>query len=129
MNELLNLAVKAHGGLERWNKVTSVKVSASIAGAIWYLKREAKGALQLPNRIIIPPLTRMRADVANAPERCRAIEKRNVDAIAFGRLFIANPDLVERIREDQPLNPLDRSTFYGGGSHGYTDYLVHQVAA
>ncbi len=58
-----------------------------------------------------------------------AIEKKQVDAIAFGRLFIANPDLVERIQKDQPLNPPDRCTFYGGGSHGYTDYLVHQVAA
>jgi len=38
MNELLSLAVKAHGGLDRWNKVKSVKVSASITGAIWFLK-------------------------------------------------------------------------------------------
>jgi hypothetical protein len=38
MNELLNLAVKAHGGLERWNKVKSIKVAASITGAIWYVK-------------------------------------------------------------------------------------------
>ncbi|MEH1927026.1 hypothetical protein [Nostoc sp.] len=38
MNELLNLAVKAHGGLERWNKVKSVKVAASITGAIWFVK-------------------------------------------------------------------------------------------
>jgi len=51
-----------------------------------------------------------------------AIEKNHADAIAFGRLFIANPDLVNRIKESQPLNPYDRSTFYGGGEHGYTDY-------
>ncbi len=38
MNELLNLAVKSHGGLERWNKVKSVKVAASITGAIWFVK-------------------------------------------------------------------------------------------
>src|SRR5271169_6148338 len=38
MNELLNLAVKAHGGLERWNKVKSVRVAASITGAIWFVK-------------------------------------------------------------------------------------------
>ena len=38
MNELLNLAVKAHGGLERWSKVKSVKVAASITGAIWFVK-------------------------------------------------------------------------------------------
>jgi N-ethylmaleimide reductase len=44
------------------------------------------------------------------------------DAIAFGRLFIANPDLVERIAQDRSLNAYDRSTFYGGGERGYTDY-------
>src|SRR5271170_3476048 len=37
-NELLDLAVKAHGGLDRWNKVKAVKVAASITGAIWYVK-------------------------------------------------------------------------------------------
>src|SRR5271169_6158530 len=38
MTELLNLAVKAHGGLDRWNKVKAIKVAASITGAIWYVK-------------------------------------------------------------------------------------------
>ncbi|MGB9434564.1 MAG: alkene reductase [Candidatus Acidiferrum sp.] len=51
-----------------------------------------------------------------------AVEKKIADAIAFGRLFIANPDLVRRIKERQPLNAYERSTFYGGGEHGYTDY-------
>ena len=58
-----------------------------------------------------------------------AIEKNYADAVAFGRLFIANPDLVERIKNDQPLNSPDRSTFYGGGTHGYTDYRSLGVAA
>jgi len=38
MNELLKLAVKAHGGLDRWNKVEAIKVAASITGAIWFVK-------------------------------------------------------------------------------------------
>ncbi len=38
MNELLNLAVKAHGGLARWNQLKSIKVQASITGGIWYVK-------------------------------------------------------------------------------------------
>ena len=38
MTELLNQAVKAHGGLDRWNKVKAIKVAASITGAIWYVK-------------------------------------------------------------------------------------------
>jgi N-ethylmaleimide reductase len=50
----------------------------------------------------------------------KAIEKNHADGVAFGRLFIANPDLVERIKCGLPLNAPDRSTFYGGGVHGYT---------
>ncbi|HEY1862876.1 MAG TPA: alkene reductase [Roseiarcus sp.] len=45
-----------------------------------------------------------------------------VDAIAYGALYIANPDLVARFKADAPLNKPDPSTFYGGGSKGYTDY-------
>jgi N-ethylmaleimide reductase len=67
---------------------------------------------------------------AYTPESAaEAVEEKHADAIAFGRLFIANPDLVERIRENRPLNPPDRSTFYGGGAHGYTDYKACGVAA
>jgi N-ethylmaleimide reductase len=44
------------------------------------------------------------------------------DLVAFGKPFIANPDLTRRLREGAPLNPADRKTFYGGGAQGYTDY-------
>jgi N-ethylmaleimide reductase len=44
------------------------------------------------------------------------------DLVAFGKAFIANPDLVRRLREKAPLNTPDQSTFYGGGAKGYTDY-------
>jgi N-ethylmaleimide reductase len=43
-------------------------------------------------------------------------------AVAVGRPFIANPDLVRRWRESAPLNEVDQATVYGGGAHGYTDY-------
>lgn len=46
----------------------------------------------------------------------------HADLIAFGRLYIANPDLVARLRNHAPLNVDDRSTWYGGDAHGYTDY-------
>ena len=54
-----------------------------------------------------------------------------VDGIAFGRTFLANPDLVERIRRQAPLNAPDTSTFYRGGAEGYTDYptIKEQAAA
>ncbi len=52
-----------------------------------------------------------------------AVASGRVDLVSFGRLFIANPDLVERLFENSPLNALmDQQTFYGGGAHGYTDY-------
>ncbi|HDW8063544.1 TPA: alkene reductase [Yersinia enterocolitica] len=50
------------------------------------------------------------------------IEKRFIDAVAFGRSYISNPDLVERLQQNAPLNEPDGETFYGGGAKGYTDY-------
>jgi N-ethylmaleimide reductase len=44
------------------------------------------------------------------------------DLVAFGKAFIANPDLVERLRRGAPLNIPDKTTFYGGDARGYTDY-------
>lgn len=46
----------------------------------------------------------------------------HADAIAFGRFFISNPDLPERIRVGAQFTPYDRGTFYGGDAKGYTDY-------
>ena len=60
---------------------------------------------------------------AYTPESAgEAIRNRHADAVAFGRLFIANPDLVQRIKQGHPLTVPNRATFYGGGAHGYTDY-------
>jgi N-ethylmaleimide reductase len=50
------------------------------------------------------------------------INNKWADAIAFGRSFLANPDLPLRIAEGAALNHYDRTTFYGGGEKGYTDY-------
>jgi N-ethylmaleimide reductase len=46
----------------------------------------------------------------------------DADLVAFGQLFIANPDLPERFRRHAALNVPDRQTYYGGGEKGYTDY-------
>lgn len=51
-----------------------------------------------------------------------ALETGLAAAVAFGRMFIANPDLPRRIRLGAELSAFDRSTAYGGGEHGYTDY-------
>jgi N-ethylmaleimide reductase len=51
-----------------------------------------------------------------------AVESGRADAVAFGKLALANPDLVERLRRNAPLNDPDKPTFYGGDEQGYTDY-------
>jgi len=51
-----------------------------------------------------------------------ALEAGKADAVAFGKAYIANPDLVERLRLGAPLNDPDPTTFYGGDGRGYTDY-------
>lgn len=51
-----------------------------------------------------------------------ALKTRVADAVAFGKPFIANPDLVQRLKTGAPLNELDTTSLYSGGSEGYTDY-------
>jgi len=51
-----------------------------------------------------------------------ALASGHADLISFGVAFLANPDLVERLRRGASLNPADRATFYGGDARGYTDY-------
>ena len=51
-----------------------------------------------------------------------ALEQGKADLIGFGRLFIANPDLPQRIQTGAPLNEPQVETFYTPGEHGYTDY-------
>ncbi|CAM3953208.1 N-ethylmaleimide reductase, FMN-linked [Bordetella tumbae] len=57
-----------------------------------------------------------------------AIDANRADAVAFGRLFIANPDLPERARRRVGLNPYNRATFYGGGAEGYLDYPTFEAS-
>jgi N-ethylmaleimide reductase len=54
-----------------------------------------------------------------------AIASGHADAIAFGRIFISNPDLPRRLQHGFPLTPYNRATFYGGEAAGYTDYPEH----
>jgi N-ethylmaleimide reductase len=58
-------------------------------------------------------------DLAN-----KVLAANEADLIAFGKPFISNPDLVERLKRGAPLNEWDKATFYGGGAKGYTDYPV-----
>jgi N-ethylmaleimide reductase len=63
------------------------------------------------------------------PENAEAvIQKGFADIIAFGRSFLANPDLVDRIENHAPLNPVDPTTLYTSGERGYIDYPTMQVS-
>jgi N-ethylmaleimide reductase len=57
------------------------------------------------------------------------VEKGDADLVAFGRHFISNPDLPERIRKGLPLAPYDRDTFYTFEAKGYTDYASFEAAS
>ncbi|MCV2358400.1 alkene reductase [Paucibacter sp. TC2R-5] len=54
----------------------------------------------------------------------KAVAEGRADMVAFGRDFISNPDLVRRLRLNAELQPLERTTLYGGGPAGYTDYPI-----
>ena len=63
--------------------------------------------------------------VNNGYDRAMALDEiasGRADLVAFGKLFISNPDLGRRLREDAPMNPWNSATFYGQGAAGYTDY-------
>jgi N-ethylmaleimide reductase len=97
-----------------------IEAKGSEMGLTDELHEDAVNNLALFRGVFNGPLL---SAAAYTPESAAlAIENNHADAIAFGRLFIANPDLVRRIKESQPLNAYDRSTFYGGGERGYTDY-------
>jgi len=57
------------------------------------------------------------------------LERGEADLVSFGKLYLANPDLPERVRQGGPYNKPDLSTFYGGGSEGYTDYPTLEEVA
>jgi N-ethylmaleimide reductase len=63
----------------------------------------------------------------NAAGADAILTKGDADLIAFGRHFLANPDLPERLRRNLPLNPYDRNTFYYGGTKGYADYPAYEM--
>ena len=58
-----------------------------------------------------------------------AVAEGHADIIAFGRIFISNPDLPDRLQHGYPLTSYNRKTFYGGDAAGYTDYPVYDAMA
>ena len=67
-------------------------------------------------------------NLAIHPEAVKNMVKDDRTLIAYGRYFIANPDLVDRLEKGLPLNKYDRSTFYTMSAEGYTDYPAYEEA-
>lgn len=84
------------------------------------LLRTIRGNLPNTALILAGGLDRVRAE--------QLIDAGLIDLAAFGAPFIANPDLVARLQNGWPLNTPDRTTFYGGGAKGYTDYPAYAAA-
>ncbi|KQQ08497.1 alkene reductase [Rathayibacter sp. Leaf296] len=82
--------------------------STDVLSTQWFRARYAGGIISAGGH------TRASAD--------EALRSGSADAVAFGRLFLANPDLPDRLLADAPLNEPVRATFYGGGEEGYLDY-------
>jgi N-ethylmaleimide reductase len=86
------------------------------------------------DRLIDPVLLRKAFDgpyIGNgsytAERAVAGLNEGRLDAVSFGRLFIANPDLPRRLRENLPFNPLNAPRIYGGGGDGYTDYPTYEA--
>lgn len=92
---------------DQTSDVNAIKADAPDAGAL--LKRAFGGPVISAGGYV--------GDTARA-----ALREGRADAVAFGRLFIANPDLSRRLETGAAMNRYDRSSFYGGDERGYTDY-------
>jgi 2,4-dienoyl-CoA reductase-like NADH-dependent reductase (Old Yellow Enzyme family) len=92
----------------------------SVSELIQRLLRAFRQRLPGTALILAGGMTRARAD--------SLIADGTIDLAAFGQPFIANPDLVVRLQNGWPLTEPDRTTYYGGGAHGYIDYAPHGAA-
>jgi N-ethylmaleimide reductase len=93
---------------------------------------DSSGAREVPGAFDLQKLRRQFSGIYianNAYDRDTAEEAiigGRADMVSFGRAFIANPDLVDRLRRGLPLAPIRTSTLYSGGAEGYTDYPAYQ---
>jgi 2,4-dienoyl-CoA reductase-like NADH-dependent reductase (Old Yellow Enzyme family) len=100
-----------------------VAPSALQAGELIFLESRKQATPSMPRALAADELADILEDYRNAARRAiDAIASGHADMTAFGRPFIGNPDLVERLRRNASLTEADRATYYGGGAEGYTDY-------
>lgn len=102
-------------------------VEPRIKGNIEIAEGQAPVAAQQLRKIFIGKII---AAGGFQPDTAEAVVRSgDADAVAFGRLFVSNPDLPKRIQLGLPLNRYDRDTFYTFDAHGYTDYPFYTGSA
>lgn len=108
------------------------RMNARKIGYLHLVEGDSSGPRDVPGGFDLQKLRRLFTGcyIANnaydGPSAAAAIADGRADMVSFGRPFIANPDLVERLRHGLPLAEVDRTTLYGKGPEGYTDYPVYQ---
>jgi N-ethylmaleimide reductase len=102
-----------------------IEASASEIGIADELRADAPNNAALFRQAFAGPL--ISAGAYTPAAAAHAVSGGKADAVAFGRLFIANPDLVARVRLGLALNTPDRPTFYGGDARGFTDYPTLKI--
>ncbi len=102
-------------------------IEPRVKGGETVAEAQAPVAAQELNKIFRGPV--IAAGGFNPDTAETSVANGDASLIAFGRHFIANPDLPKRIELGLPLNPYDRGTFYGYDARGYTDYPAHEEGA
>lgn len=100
---------------------------------VHFMDQRSRGSSPIPAGFLAKFRARFRGTLVLAGGMTRELAERYIaegliDIAAFGEPFIANPDLVERLRNDWPLVTPDRELSYGGGARGYTDYPTYEDA-
>jgi N-ethylmaleimide reductase len=99
-----------HSARDRYLHVVEDPIPASQNGSFFHRLRSAWKGIYVAN------------GGYNAERGERALSEGTADAVAYGRLFLANPDLPKRLSRRGPLNTPDVGSFYGGDERGYIDY-------
>jgi N-ethylmaleimide reductase len=123
----VNAGMKAYPEIDETYRKLVPALAATGLQYVHLVDHSAMGAPPVPAELKLAlrqawPRTFILAGGFDRPGAEAALREGRADLIAFGRPFLANPDLVARLQKELPLNPPDFATFYTPGPKGYTDY-------
>ena len=125
----VNAGMKAYPEIDETFLTLVPRLAATGIQYVHLVDHSAMGAPEVPASLKLAmkrawPRTFIQAGGFDRAKAEAALDEGRADLIAFGRPFLANPDLVRRLEQGLPLNAPDFSTFYTPGAKGYTDYPV-----